>query len=351
MKRKFLNGVILCFILLVVDSCGPSEEAIATMTASAWTPTPLPTAVPTSTPIPYNLDVAITDEENNPLPYASILFEELGEILYSVNEQSVAQFLNLPGELVSLECSAPGYFSSQVTESIERGDNEISVMLTMDPNGLLPSRACLEGEKFLYAEDFQDGTAYGWEQIMNSIVNNAPGWSILEDPENPENKILVAANSSASANSDYKPEGMEPYTNAVWRMKMKIEGEDSNIFLNWLHWPSEDEGEWRYIIVTAINETVELKKFQAPQPGMMGAGQSQIRIKENQWYFFEISTFNGVTKVWLDGEELISYTDPKPFEKGTIGIEANLFEGSNSSFFFDDIAVCGLDAPFVSVME
>lgn len=48
MRHKF---TLYCSIglLLFMAGCGPSSEEIATMTASAWTPTPPPTATITST--------------------------------------------------------------------------------------------------------------------------------------------------------------------------------------------------------------------------------------------------------------------------------------------------------------
>ena len=59
MKEKKLKILLVSLFVVLLISCGPSEEAIATMTAAAWTPTPLPTATPT--PIPYGLKVKVMD--------------------------------------------------------------------------------------------------------------------------------------------------------------------------------------------------------------------------------------------------------------------------------------------------
>ena len=93
-----------------------------------------------------------------------------------------------------------------------------------------------------------------------------------------------------------------------------------------------------------------LGRLEVPEPGHFGVGNWGW-LKEGQWYDFEISTFNGLTEVWVDGEQKISYTDPKPFEEGTIGIEVHLFDGSTSVYYFDNIAVCGLSAPFETIIQ
>jgi hypothetical protein len=53
--------------------------------------------------------------------------------------------------------------------------------------------------------------------------------------------------------------------------------------------------------------------------------------------------------VWLDNRFLFSYTDPQPLPPGTIGLEMHLREEVKTVFWFDDLAVCGLSAPFTSL--
>ena len=344
MKGKLFKILLVSFLLISLISCGPSEEAIATMTAAAWTPTPLPT--PTPTPIPYGLRVSITDKESIPISFAYVLLQELGEDMHEVDDGGQVSFGGLPGDTVTLDVSAPGYFSSQVSETIERGENEISVILKQDPGGYLPSQACREDETLLYIEDFQDGKAQNWGPITNSLEYNVPGWLIQPDTEKPDNQILIATNSSDFANSDY--DRLDPFSNAVWRIKVKFEGNDNDMFLNWLH-GGTDEGDWRYTIQFGGPAMLDLGRLQMPEPGHFSTGRSGW-LKENQWYDFEISTFNGTTEVWLDGDNRISYTDPHPLEGGTIGLEVHLFEGSNSIYYFDNIAVCGLSAPFETII-
>lgn len=50
MNAKYPTLANLILFCLLVSACGPSAEQVATMTASAWTVTPSPTATSTSTP-------------------------------------------------------------------------------------------------------------------------------------------------------------------------------------------------------------------------------------------------------------------------------------------------------------
>jgi len=347
MKEKIFKLVLVSFLVMTLISCGPSEEAIATMTAAAWTPTPLPTATPT--PIPYGLRISITDEESTPVSFAYVLLQELSEDMHAVDEGGQVSFGGLPGDSVTLDITASGYLPSQVSETIERGDNEISVMLKQDPSGYLPSQACREDETLLYIEDFQDGKAQDWDQIMASIEYNAPGWLIQPDTEEPDNQILIAANNPDFANTDYNQNDFNQFSNAVWRIKVKYEGKDNDMFLNWLHGFTEG-GEYRYTIQFGGGVHLGLQRLEFPEPGHFNVGNTLKQLAENQWYIFEISTFNSTTEVWLDGDKMVSYTDPHPHEVGTIGLEVHLFEGSNSIYYFDNMAVCGLSAPFETII-
>ena len=82
MKQLFF--AILLATVLLMASCGPSAEEVATMTAEAWTATPLPTATPTltptPTPIPFDVTVKITDQDGNPIPGAAWFYLSRGMI-------------------------------------------------------------------------------------------------------------------------------------------------------------------------------------------------------------------------------------------------------------------------------
>lgn len=354
MKCKLSIFILFALCLMLIVGCGPSPEEVVAMTQAAWTPTPKPTSTPlptpTATPVPYDLNVTITDAEGVPITGASVMLAELGEddemaILQS-DENGQVNWGNLPGETVSLAVESQGYFPGELSESIERGSNEKTISLEPDPFGLLPSEACAPGETPLLIEDFQDGKAQNWEAITAALEFNAQnGWALVEDE--PGNFILVASNAAGFADASYFYDGMEPFTNAVWRLRTKVVGKDNDAFLNWRH-GFNDNGDWRYIVQYGGPALLDLSRLHY-DTGHFSVIPNSFGFREDQWYFFEIGTFEDTTEVWVDGAQKGSYTDPQPMDPGTIGLEVHTFEGSNSAYSFDNIVVCKIEAPFTSL--
>jgi len=52
----------------------------------------------------------------------------------------------------------------------------------------------------------------------------------------------------------------------------------------------------------------------------------------------------------VDGKKLTDYTDPNPIPEGGISLEAHVFSDSAVSFFYDNMSVCKLSVPFMSIM-
>jgi len=354
MHHKPFVLLIVILVLASVIGCGPSPEEIATMTAAAWTPTPAPTSTPlptpTSTPIPYDLTVTVSDADGNPIAGAVVMLTELGDEDEMASQDTdtggQVSWANLPGETVTLSVQGQGYFSGDLSETIERGHNDIPLSLERDPFGLLPSEACAPGETPLLIEDFQDGKAQHWDQITAAVEFNAQnGWVLVEDE--PGNFVAVASGSAEFATDSYNYEGIEPFGNAVWRLRTKFVGKENDAFLNWRHaW--NDSGDWRYIIQIGGPVQLGLSRLHY-ESGHFGVSNSSFGFREDQWYFFEIGTFDGVTEVIVDGDKKNSYTDPQLMEPGTIGLEVHLSDGSNSVYTFDNIVVCSIDALFESL--
>jgi hypothetical protein len=356
MYHKPFVQLIIVLAIAFVAGCGPSPEEIATMTAAAWTPTTMPTATPppptptpTPTPIPFDLTVSVTDADGNPISGASVTIAELGEdemAMQTSDESGQVAWSNLPGEMASLTVLGQGYFSGEQSQTIERGPNEVTTSLERDPFGVLPSEACAPGETPLLIEDFQDGKAQYWDQITAAIEFNAQnGWALVEDE--PGNFVVTASQSANFADNNYYYEGMEPFDNAVWRLRTKFVGQDNDAFLNWRHrW--NESGDWRYIVQYGGPVLLDLSRLHY-EVGHFSVSGSSFGFREDQWYFFEIGTFDGVTEVWVDGEKKNSYEDPQPMGPGTIGLEVHLFEGSNSAYTFDNIVVCAITSPFDTI--
>ena len=160
--------------------------------------------------MPYDLSLIITGEEDTPIVGANIVVAEAGEDSSSQTTDDLGQasWFDLPGETVNLSVSAQGYFPFDTTEKIQRGKNEIVISLERDSHGMLPSEACMPGERLLYIEDFQDGEGQGWMEIEY----RAQEWDIVSDPDNPGDLVVTRpATYEGYANLQDRS-----FDNAVW---------------------------------------------------------------------------------------------------------------------------------------
>lgn len=341
MKRTISISILA--MILFLAACGPSPEEIATMTASAWTPTPIPpTATATPTPIPYDMTVRVTDADGNPIAGANVRVGDGDPILTDAN--GATSWTNLEPPDGPLNVAAQGYFASEQTFNLNRGPNEVVVVLERDPNGLLPSQACALSETPLYIEDFQDGSGQGW----NEIEYFANGWQVGEFAPEPGN--LVASNNNMEHHG-HSMQGMM-FSDAVWRLRFFVNGRRLLSF-NWLqNYGVEIEGQQvddaRYQIVVDT-DGIGIRRLTLP---VMNIGAASGRgSKADTWHTIEISTFQGRTEVWLDGQKNSGYTDPKPLPGGGIGLEFIPFDTAKPGtiVYFDNMSVCGLSAPFTSL--
>jgi len=202
-------------ITLLIVGCGPSAEESATMTAAAE-----------PTPIPYDLSFTVTDQDGTTLLGASVEINGEAQI---TDESGETNWKNLPSGSATLSISAPGYFTSESTETLERGENQLSAVLELDSNGLLPVNACAASETLLYIDDFQSSIAQEWD----SIEGGAPGWTVESDSENPDDLVVAAREGSSMAwlrgGEDYN------FDNSVWRLRYKQVGNGSaHVNFRWL---------------------------------------------------------------------------------------------------------------------
>ncbi|MEW5870967.1 MAG: carboxypeptidase regulatory-like domain-containing protein [Chloroflexota bacterium] len=296
----------------------------------------------------FDLNVTVLDAEGNPIPNATVVMAELGEAdnASQVSDaKGLVSWTDLPGAEATLQVGAMGYRAVEQKVSLQKDTLiEQTIILERDPFGLLPEQACAPGETLLYSEDFQDGKAQGWPNISAAADLNAQnGWAILPDEAENANLLLQAANGLMPANDDLQ--GFT-FDNAVWRLHLMVTGQDTDLFLNWRH--SFEQGDWRYFVPVGGNWQINMVRF---TNGGSPVAQSVAKLSNKKWFFFEISTFEGVTEVWLNGKKLFSYTDPQPLPPGTIGLEAHLREGAKAMFFFDNISVCELTSPFVTMPQ
>ena len=352
---------IICIPLLAVSAllagCGPSAEEIATMTAAAWTPT----SPPTETPIPMQLTVHVTDQDGNPVVKANLVPPGSSvEKPVTADEAGEAVLNNVPSANGTLLVSAAGYFAAQQDLNLQPGSNELTVVLQRDPNGLSGSEACAAGENLLFIDDFQDGRAMNWEVVRLQ----AGGWSTGPAPDVPENLVMTlnlpGSYGGRVSDNEFATPNSGPFDNAVVRYRTWITGPGSYI-ASWRMATEpyqtsggQAEAGSRYWVILGSDpdgrgpRTTALVRMQPPLSDFVVASRAVEFLAVNTWHFVEIGTFDGVTSIWLDGSEIMNYTDPEPLPSGILGFAADEVE-QGAIAYFDDIRVCGLNAPNTSM--
>jgi hypothetical protein len=73
-------------------------------------------------------------------------------------------------------------------------------------------------------------------------------------------------------------------------------------------------------------------------------------MKSDVWHHLEISRYEGIFEIWIDGNSFLSYTDPKPLPEGYIHLSVGLGDpvDPESVMYYDDFVICELTAPFES---
>jgi hypothetical protein len=366
---KFVVGILV----LLLAACGPSPEQIATMTASAWTATPKPTATPvpptltpTPTPIPYDVNVTIVDASGAPIPEAQIVFPESGNgepVL--ADAQGKFSWMNLAGDAATFNVSAQGYLPGQQTATLQRGVNEVAIILERDPYGLLPSTACAPGETLLYLEDFQDGEAQGWHGDQNDQSGSKSPGPAPDTAANSvfifdANKLTPGPDARLSAGYDAGEASSSFFSDAVWRLHFMVNRPTAPAFSWHQAGPSEFGGQevtetWYGIYFWGspwnqihVRRTILGDSGPISDEEVVTGTFTQV---PGQWHWIEISSYQGHLQIWVDGKLEAEYQDSQPLPQGKIsmGVMGTFTEASTTILYFDDLTVCGLSAPFTSM--
>lgn len=354
MKKSLIPIILFTLICTALASCGPSPEEIEQMTMAAWTDTPEPTSTPTptptltptptSTPLPYNVAVDVVDEASEPILFAKVQLVEPGDEKQPVNDVGEVQFMNLPGENVTLNVSSPGYFLSSTTHTIERGENTIQIQLEQDPNGLLPENACMPGETYSMVEDFQDQEMQeGWQQLSDRLASGVPFIEIDEDLNQPGNNVLKHfINGELGHYSVLRYD--EIIGDAVLRFDLRITL-GQHIQVGW-----HDTQEGRYIAFIFANDDRggQVHKFLSSSD--IPTFNFSVDIADEEWHKIEISTFEGTYSLWIDGVEMGSWQDQQPLEPGAFFVDVAYNWEPVQTTEFDNFSVCELTAPFTTMV-
>ena len=359
----------LLIILLV--ACGPSPEQIATQTASAWTATPNPTSTPvptfTPTPVPYDLSVYVKDKDGNLVLNSFISFPQAGiNDPMPVDISGKMSWSNLTGPNGLISVNAQGYFNAEQSLNLERGSNEIEITLERDPFGLLSSEACAPDECLLYLDDFQDGEAQNWRgnpDVADAIyVGPAPDNEANSVFTYDGNKLIAGLNNWLGLG--YQGGAESYFGDVVWRMHFMVNEPKLLTFNFHEAGPSEFDG-------NEVQGTVYTYRIQ-PSPWnlitlhrtIFGTGGDLISDLElppgtfinvpEQWHWMEISLFQGHLQIWVDGKLEDEYQEALALPPGLISMYAGfapITEPITLKAYFDNISVCSLNGPFMSLPD
>ena len=339
MKSITLFAFTLTFAFLIA-ACGPSAEEIATQTADAWTPTPQPTSTPT--PVPYDLTLKVEDQEGAPIIGVFVTFNELEgqeNALQVSNDSGEVSWLGLPSDVASLSLAGQGYFSGEFQAQVERGENLLSVQLERNPNGLLPKEACGSAENLAYIDDFQDRKAKEWPEIDFATQ----GWSFDEDESG---NIAVVARTD-----DYISSTMQNFVfeNFVWRSKFRVSEEvQGYIQFSWaVNGPPIQYG-MGFGYDRFANNPIDRSHPEAPDGVLPSVvNRNSDPPAKGVWHNLEISYFDGLSAIWLDGVEWLVYEDPSPLGRG--GLVLSVDSRPGGSIYFDNFSVCELSQGFETI--
>jgi hypothetical protein len=326
----------------VLPSNTPIPPTATPVPTDTPVPTATPTATPTDTPVPFSLSVVISDASGKAIQGAEVVVLEQKDNPQTTNASGEVTWDSLPVETVSLNIRANGYKVTDKKVSMRRGMNKEAISLETDQWGALSSQACKAGEKLLYFEDLQDQHADNWPEIETG----SRGWSVVEVPNEPGNYAILAQGSPDVPVAQTHLKSDQVFDNAVWRVKVYFLGRKAQVstFLNWRQ--SFENGDGRYSTHFGPQVFVDLTRFVSGEGVPAGHGGSNVPL--NKWYSFEISTYKGVTEIWKDGKEMVSYTDKDPLPPGTIGLEPHF--DAEGSIYYDNLAVCELSAPFTTII-
>jgi hypothetical protein len=326
MKNILITLALIIISGIAVTACGPSEEAIATMTAAAWTPTPEPTLTPT--PLPFDLVVMLEGEGGEAVIMGSV--EATEDDSEMVDENGKVEFFSLPTGDITLLVTAQGYETIEEPMTLEPGKNEKTIILRVDPRQVLPATACQEGQEVLFIEDFEDGMAQDWVDLTR------PAWSFGETEEGGTTLSVYVPGEVGYTSYDRE------FGNAVWHVNVQTGSGNIDLHMNW-HLFETDEGQGRYMLVYYPGRHIQLH-YQIPGGGRELFGKGAPAVEPGIWQKFSIAYFNGALDVFVNDELVGGIDHDDPIESGGLGF---IVTDNSEVISFDNIVVCGLTEPYV----
>lgn len=340
--RAWLSALALAS-LVTLSACSLAAEPAATPTAAS--PTSVPPPGPTATPNSYSLTLHVQDANGAPIPNADVVISESGSgVARQTDASGTLIWRNLPASELTLKVSGAGYYSASQPVEMNPGQTELVITLLNDPFALLPSDACAPTEKLLYSEDFEDGQAQGWPNITAAVDSHAQnGWGIRAQSNGNQTASVTGVNDSLDALQG------RTFGNIVWRLKVMQHGQDGSSVLDFKQ--AQAGGvETRYAVEWGAAPFMSLVHMQTPETTINAGKVSTLRMQPDHWYYVEVSAYQGLIQLWVNGKQLLEYDDPRPLPSGTIGLEGHIFNDPETAYFFDDLSVCELSASFSTTL-
>jgi len=297
--------------------------------------------------IPFDLALQMTDAEGSAVEGVVVGLAEVGAAAQT-DAAGLASWFDLPSGVAKLTHSAQGYLPGETTLELVRGPNEVAVAMERDPFGILPSEACPAGTTLVLIEDFQDGrTDWGVEA----------GWAVEPDPTEPGNLVLMASSAPGAS----EPSGahaavhgidvLNVLVRGVWRTDT---GSVSPLVGRATFVPfTNDDGieiEWTGYAATVAGTAVQMYRNDST-PGETEVfhtffGDRRVQWPRlGEWRPFEWVIFEGDLAFWLDGQVVMTATDPNPPEAGRIGFAADL-HSLDAALLLDNVVFCELTGPY-----
>lgn len=345
-KKVICTGLSLITLSIVLLGCAPSpEEPAATSivtTEAAATSTPTTTPTWTPTPMPFDLSLLIRSRYGDAIAGAKVALEGYGSQM--TDDAGKVHWYDLPGDPVNLSIDARGFFPTTQTVPIQRGNNEITITLDHDPHELLHSKACTPSENLIYLEDFQDGQAQSW------LIEEGPrfGQEIQPVP-GPEGDMVLEWPSMYGGSIFLDGIHVEDSVVRIWFMIPRKGG--FVVGMNAIVAPYEFFGKTvEYSAYTTFIDEEGAYGYREARPKVTDELVGPSRpISSSEWHLLEVSAFEGVFEIWVDGIRYLTYQDRKPLPGGTLRL-SNWIETEHGAVLFDDISVCEMTEPFVPII-
>ena len=301
--------------------------------------------------IPIDLALSVVDDAGTGVEGAEVALSGVDGTSRTDAEGTVS-WLDLPSLEATLVATAQGYFDTEEMLRLERGPNDVTVLLERDPFGVTTAGACPAAGPPVFIDDFQDGAADGWMAD--------PAWSAEPDPDGDGNVFYRVVWPDEGVAASAQPEGQELLTgDSVIRFRARGDLGFPHLSVEIIRWGpfTDDAGQEMQLDFyrVSVNEQglVELTRRTVPVEGessLAELGSAPGPRIEADWMTFEIAVQGTTVDVWIDGVKLLSVEDGTALQPGAVGFSLLGMGNPTPQLIIDDVAFCGLDGPFESAV-